>query len=781
MSNPTPDNPARRISFRRGLNLTIMAMGLFTLLLIVVLGKLYQQLATDAERDTLNSMVAVKTIQVMESLSEDVSRLGLEIQRDPKIRQAIRDRDSTVLSDTLSEQFRRYFVTAGVIKLESIIALDSKFELLGGAVHDDGTISLTAVCPKLLEKALKRTGSHRLQSLTQTCLVENMFQQQVLVPVGLAPLGYLVVASDPAHNLLALEELLGRPITIRGPGHSRLYRSQSWGNNTRDKNTLSVEYRLAADNSPDGLSIQVQGALHAFHGKLGEIQQVVLLLAVLATIATIVTARYFTRKTILEPLQILSRQLRRSDAGRRIVDRNTDDEQSICEFSELQEIYGALQDMALTDPLTQLPNRLCLEQRLEKLIVSAQSHDEHHALCYLDLDQFKVINDSCGHAAGDLLLQQLASLFRKQTRSVDTFARVGGDEFAVLLEHCSPTDAMRIANQIRQTVKNFQFFWRDKHFNVGVSIGVVPIHSESGSISRIMGLADSSCYVAKQSGRNHVHLYRDNDSMVAAQQSGIEWAAELQQALKENRFLLLVQPVHGCCIKQVDNEFCEVLVWLKRGDGKLVAPGRFLPAAGKYNLATAIDQWVLHNLLEQVKNNANSAQAYSVNVSGQSLADDSFLNFVIGEIDSSGLDPARIIFEMTESAAATDFTKTMKFISTLKGMGCRFALDDFGTGLSSFTYLQNLSVDYVKIDGSFVSRILRSDIDQRILEAIMHIGKALHIKTIAECVESDLVFRKLRTIGVDYAQGFLLGEPAPLVSTVTDRNDSAAQIDTAGH
>ena len=760
MSQSPNSSLLRRISFRRGLNLTIMAMGIFTLVLIFVLGKLYQQLTINAKQQTLNQIIAVEANQLMHKLVEDSGQLGLDIQSSSRVRHALLDRDKQALSAALSDEFRRYFVTAGIIKLEAIIVLDKKLQRLGSAVPDGAPAANASVCSGLLEKAKGRQGGQRLQPLSQTCLNEGHLQQQVMVPAGLAPHGYIIVISDPAHNLLALEQRLGKPIRLYGHNGSLLYRSPGWQESTQDKNILLADYNLPGNISRNGIFIQTQEKLHDFHSKLGRIQYIVLALAILATLATMMVAHFFTRKIILEPLQMLSQQLRGSDAGRRITDREQHN-QTICEFTELQELYGVLQDMALTDPLTQLPNRLCFERRLEQLIEFARNNDEHHALCYLDLDQFKVINESCGHAAGDLLLQQLASLFREQIRTVDTFARVGGDEFTVLLEHCPPSDAIRIANQIRQTIKDFQFFWRDRHFNVGVCIGVVPIHAESGSKARIMSLADASCYVAKQQGRNRVHLYRDNDSLVTAQYSGTQWAAELQQALSENRFRLFSQTVHGCNVQQTEVEFREILVWLERADGKLIAPGRFLPAAEKYNLSSSIDQWVLHQLLEQIKDERECEQAYSVNIAGQSLADDEFLNFVIEELDSSGINPSRLIFELTESAAATDFSKTMKFISTLKGMGCRFALDDFGTGLSSFTYLQNLSVDYVKIDGSFVSRILRSDLDLRLLEAITHIGKTLNIKIIAECVESDLVFKKLQDIGVDYTQGFLLCEPGP--------------------
>jgi len=509
MSHPRAPGLLRKISFRRGLTLTIMTMGFFTLALIVLMGRFYQQLVIDAEQQTLSNIIAAESDQVMHALAEDVRQLGLDIQSDSGVRQAMLNRDSAALSAELANQFRRYFVTASVVRLESIIALDKELSQLGSVTRDGKAGSNATICPKLLEKAQARQGSRRLQLLSQTCLNGNLFQHQVLIPAGLAPLGYILIVSDPAHNLQTLEHHLGRPIEIYRNDGSLLYRSPAWQDAVLNDDILLAEHRLSGDDGSDGISILAQGTLHANHSKLGEIQYIVLIIAILATIATMIAAHYVTRKIIIEPLQVLVEQLRRSDAGRRITDKAPDNLKAICEFSELQELYDELQDIALTDPLTQLPNRLCFERRMEDLFESMRNEDDHHALCYLDLDRFKEINDSCGHAAGDLLLQQLADLFRKQIRSVDTFARVGGDEFALLLKHCSPSDAMRMANQIREAVENFQFLWQNKQFNVGVSIGVVPVSSDSGSIARILSLADASCYIAKQQGRNQVHLHQD--------------------------------------------------------------------------------------------------------------------------------------------------------------------------------------------------------------------------------------------------------------------------------
>ena len=763
MNITNPKSRLRRLSLKRGLDLTILSMGLITIALILLTGEAYRRLAVDNQRQTLATVVASETDRIMQTLAEKSRQLGLDIQHHPDVRNAISNNDGTGVH-SLADQFTRFFVTAGILKLEALWVFDPGFRTVAFASRTGRPEDSTARCNTLLYEASKRTGHQRLRTLSRLCMHNGRAVYAQLIPIGLRPSGYVVVVSDPAHNLVELEQGLKLPVALYQPGEHLLYRSSSWNDSPNPRASLKAVHPLIASNGKPVLDIHVQRDFLPFYERLVQLQRMIILLAIIATVLTMVVARYVTRKIVLEPLHHISSQLRRTGTGRRISDLSEQNIIAVHEFAELQELYSALHDMALTDPLTQLPNRLHFEHRLENMFESACANNETHALCYLDLDQFKIVNDSCGHAAGDLLLQQLAGVFREYIRSVDLFARIGGDEFALLLEHCSPSDSLRIANQLRKAVKDFQFFWRERCFSVGVSIGVVPIRSNSGSSSRIMSLADASCYIAKQQGRNRVHLYSESDAQVEAYDSDIRWAARLQQALSEDSFQLFCQPVLGCARRQQHAEFLEILVWLRTDTNELIAPGQFLPAAERYNLVSIIDRWVLEKALSWLQENPclDTGTCYSFNLSGYSLADDDFLNFVIDRIDSSGINPELLAFEITESGAAINFTKTLKFISTLKGMGCRFILDDFGTGLSSFTYLQSLNVDYLKIDGHIVNQILRSDVDLHVLDAIVQIGRSLHITTIAECVESELIFRKLQSLGVDQAQGYYLQEPVPL-------------------
>lgn len=513
----------RRIPLKRGLDLTILSMGLFTIALILVTGEVYRQLAVDSQQQTLTSLIAVETDKALQELSATSRRLGLDIQQHPDIHAALFDNTGREIV-SLANQFNRFFVTAGVLKLEAVWLLDRDFNSVGFAGRNAQTASMTPQCPGLLSDARQRTGHARLQAMSHLCVHRGQPIFAQILPVGLRPDGYVIVVTDPARNLVAIEPHLQLPLTLYRPGGHVLYRSGNWLESIDPHASLEGSYTVTGKQDETLFEIHVQGDFQPFYARLSQIQRMIIALTVLATLLTMLVARYVTRKIILEPLHQLSSQLRRIGTGRRLGDFSEQNLVAIHEFAELQELYSTLHEMALTDPLTQLPNRLHFEQRLEHLVAASGAHDEEtHALCYLDLDQFKVVNDSCGHTAGDLLLQQLAGVFREHIRSVDLFARIGGDEFALLLEHCPTNDALRIANQVREAVENFRFFWEGRCFTIGVSIGLVPIHAGSMSASRIMSLADAACYIAKQQGRNRVHVYSETDARGESRDPGIRW------------------------------------------------------------------------------------------------------------------------------------------------------------------------------------------------------------------------------------------------------------------
>ena len=429
----------------------------------------------------------------------------------------------------------------------------------------------------------------------------------------------------------------------------------------------------------------------------------------------------------------------------------------------------AIRHMAYHDALTDLVNRREFEHRLEQAIVSAKERELDHALLYLDLDQFKIINDTCGHMAGDDLLRQLAVLFQEHVRENDTLARLGGDEFGILLESCPLNRAERIAENLRQAINSYRFVWRERPFGLSVSIGLVAINSSSQSTNEIHSAADMACYAAKDMGRNRVHIYHEGDMELARRHGDMQWASRIQAALEQNRFTLYCQSIIPLDENIEPARNFECLLRLNDESGNIVNPGAFIPAAEHYNLMPALDRWVIDATFSYLASNANNSVEPDgfgicfINLSGNSLNEDSFFPYIHDQLRQHDVSPRMICFEITETAAISNLGRAVEFIKEIKNEGCRFALDDFGAGLSSFSYLRTIPVDFLKIDGRFVQNMMVDSMDSAIVAAINFIGDVAGVKTIAESVENKETQRKLQSIGVDYAQGFGIEYPKPLL------------------
>jgi len=420
----------------------------------------------------------------------------------------------------------------------------------------------------------------------------------------------------------------------------------------------------------------------------------------------------------------------------------------------------ALGHQATHDSLTGLVNRAELERRLQRVLSDVDARDPH-ALLFLDLDQFKLVNDTCGHAAGDALLRALPAVLERPLRKRDTLARLGGDEFGVLLEHCPEEHALRIAQQLVQAIQEFPFAWEDKHFTVGASIGLASIPAGGDTLAEVMSAADRACYAAKDKGRNRVHVYAASDEELRQRQGEMQWIQRLHRALAEDRFRLYAQPVVALKNHGPEVEYSEVLLRLADEHAGLLLPGVFIPAAERYQQMRAVDRWVVRAALSHLAARGD-AMRYGINVSAQSLCDAGFLDFVLGQLDATGVPPGLICFEITETAAITDLKHALRFMQALKERGCRFALDDFGSGFASFGYLKTLPVDYVKIDGHFVKDIPVDPFDDAVVQAIQGIAQTLGLRTIAESVESEAILERVKVIGIDFAQGYTLDVPRPL-------------------
>jgi diguanylate cyclase (GGDEF)-like protein/PAS domain S-box-containing protein len=431
------------------------------------------------------------------------------------------------------------------------------------------------------------------------------------------------------------------------------------------------------------------------------------------------------------------------------------------DVSEARELNRRLSYHASHDVLTGLVNRREFENRMERALKSAKARETSYALCCLDLDQFKIVNDTCGHSAGDALLGQVGALLKSKVRWRDTLARLGGDEFGILLESCSLDEAMRTAEALREVVRNFKFTWEERTFRLGASIGVVPISADNVDVASVLSAADSACQAAKEAGRNRVHSFEENDIDLMRRRREMQWAARINTALEEGRFELFRQSILPLQRPETGAHY-ELLLRMRDEAGKIVSPDNFMTAAERYGITPNIDRWVIENAFRWLVSEADEREKLamcSINLSGQSLGDDKFLPYVIDQFHRSGLDATKICFEITETAAIASFSQANRFIQALKELGCKFALDDFGTGLSSFGYLKHFPVDFLKIDGSFVKEILHDPIDREMVRSINEIGHLTGKQTIAEFAENADIINMLRGLGVDYAQGYGISQP----------------------
>jgi diguanylate cyclase len=434
------------------------------------------------------------------------------------------------------------------------------------------------------------------------------------------------------------------------------------------------------------------------------------------------------------------------------------------DVTEQRRLSGEMSFRASHDALTGLVNRAEFEMRLRRLLQQSHVDSSQHSLLFIDLDQFKLVNDSCGHAMGDQLLLQVSKLLAETARSRDCLARLGGDEFAILLEQCASEQALRVAQQICDRMDDFRFVHDERRFRIGASIGLVPVDNRWKTTEAIMQAADTSCYAAKEAGRNRVHAWFDTDMAMRARHGEMQWTTRIEQALDEDRFVLYAQKIIPI---QVEDEriHAEMLIRMLDADGSIIAPGAFIPAAERFHLITRIDRWVLKQTLHWLAalDTLGSIRNISVNLSGQSVGDRVFHRHVIDMLKNAGKDICeKLTFEITETVAVTNLADAALFMEQVRSLGGRIALDDFGAGASSFGYLKNMEVDFLKIDGQFVQKLTTERLDEAAVRCFVDVAGIVGVKTVAEYVDNPVTLAALKSMGVDYAQGFLLHKPAPL-------------------
>ena len=440
----------------------------------------------------------------------------------------------------------------------------------------------------------------------------------------------------------------------------------------------------------------------------------------------------------------------------------------VLNFSDLSEelrLKSELVHRATHDPLTDLVNRREFERRTTLALDNSRRRGSIHTLCYVDLDRFKLVNDSAGHEAGDELLRQIARLLDESVRGGDTVARLGGDEFGILLEHCTLERAERVMDNLRKRVEAFRFHWNGRGYSVGLSAGLVAVSEVSVSAIAVMRDADSACYIAKGGGRGRLHVHREDDEELVRLRDDHSWIERIEQALEHDRFKLRAQRIESADVDDKGHRHVEILLRLLGDDGEELSPAEFLPAAERYSLASRLDRWVVSHAIDWLVSNSPGGDVpdlCSINLSGQSLGEPAMLPFIVSEIRRSGVSPSVICFEVTETATIANLSNALELIATLRELGCSFALDDFGSGLSSFAYLKTLPVNYLKIDGVFVRDMLEDPLDLAMVRSINEVGQTMGMRTVAEYVENDALRQALRELGVDYVQGYGVGRPESL-------------------
>jgi diguanylate cyclase (GGDEF)-like protein/PAS domain S-box-containing protein len=434
------------------------------------------------------------------------------------------------------------------------------------------------------------------------------------------------------------------------------------------------------------------------------------------------------------------------------------------DVTEQRRLSGEMTYRATHDALTGLVNRAEFETRLRRVLNKAHEDRSEHALMYIDLDQFKLVNDACGHSVGDQLLQQVPKLLGESVRLRDTLARLGGDEFAVILEHCSAEQAQRVAHQICERMDDFRFVHDGKRFRIGASIGLVPVDHRWGTAAALMQAADTSCYAAKEAGRNRVHAWFDTDQAMRVRHGEMQWTSRIEQALDEDRFELHAQRITSLTGRD-SGLHAEVLLRMRDADGALIMPGAFLPAAERFRLASRVDRWVLKHVIDCLKQRGALAGVsnLSLNLSGQSIGDRAFHRQALEVLSDAGDAVCRCLcLEITETVAVTHMADAALFVEQVRALGIRVALDDFGAGASSFGYLKSLPVDFIKIDGQFIRDVVDDPLDEAAVRCFVDVARVVGVRTVAEFVDRPAVLERVRDIGIDFAQGDLVHEPEPL-------------------
>lgn len=756
-------------SMRASLRLTVLVMGLLGMILAFATGEAYQRLAMDNQRAFFVSLAKLKTHEIIENLTQDSVELGLSTQAAAGFQQAFASRDPVQISKQLDEHFHRAFVTLDHIKLIKIYVLNKKFELIATSNEGDSTLPINEpVCKNLLTKTASLSSASHLKPDSELCRIGTQPVLATIVPVGgLRIKGYLQVIVDPTPNLAKADNSLGTALRLKGPDASIYYQSQSWPE-ILNKNILLAEYTLSTPSNQHFFDLTFASDITELREQLSSTRNIIFSIAAIIMLSATLLALLMLQRTALTPLNTLTKHLRRVQADKSqlgikvAVSGNTEIVELATNFnnmsSELNALYRTLENMAFTDALTGMPNRVLFYDRLEQATLTADRYNTPYALMMMDLNRFKNINDTLGHHIGDQLLKKVGERLQVVLRKSDTVARLGGDEFAALLpaidgDENAATVAQKIVNSLNEPISI-----NGHSLSVGISIGLVLCPKDGDKTTLLMQRADVAMYHAKRKGLGFVFY---NNSMDSDNLFEMTMESELRQAVESKNFELYYQPKIN--IQQGRITGAEALIRWKHDEHGFISPEKFIPLAEQTGLIQPLTEWVLEKALTQCaawhKNNINIG--ISVNLSAFSLNDINLLDTVRHALAKAKIEPHWLTLELTETAIMSDADRALSTLSRLNSMGIRLSVDDFGTGYSSLAYLKRFPVDEIKIDKSFVMEMLEDVSDEVIVRSTIDLAHNMGMEAVAEGIESQEAWNKLAELGCNIGQGYHMCRPCP--------------------
>ncbi len=764
--------PARGLPLRTSLWLPILAMGVVAIALVLATSYIYRDLTIENRRQAIQQLIQIKSGELLEKLADDSRSLAAEIQRTPNFRNAVDRADQAVIADHLDNQFHRYFNTAGVIQLRKLYVFDRNYRLLAESSKLFEGGEQGEACSAMLDQARQRSAAHHLKTISGLCMASNTAVFATLAPIGSLQLhGFIMVMAEPSKNLAVIGRQLGMPVNITPPKGAALFQSPNWPVALNQAEVIIAEYQLKADTGQVVLTLALANDIHVLERDLYRARNVVLTVAGVATALVALLTLLGLQRSLLNPLrnllqnfQVLERD--RKHLGEQIAVTGNREIRSLVEAynrmtTELGSLYGKLEELAFRDSLTNLPNRHMFYDRLEQEIKKSHRSGLPMALLLLDLDRFKEVNDSLGHAQGDVLLVEAARRITECVRESDTVARLGGDEFTVILSEVEDINSVeRIAqNIIERLAAPFQLLQEMVH--VSASVGITLYPNDAKDIEALMKNADQAMYVAKNAGRNRFSYF--TAALQEAAQTRLHLLSDLRNALAGKQLAVYYQPIVEIASGKIHK--AEALLRWQHPVRGMVSPMQFIPLAEESGLIHEIGDWVFHEAARQVKRCREMFVPQfqiSVNKSPMQFRDNGsdYVSWP-SHLCAMDLPGNSLAVEITEGLLLNAEVGVTEKLLLFREAGIEVALDDFGTGYSSLSYLKKFDIDYLKIDQSFVRNMGDDPDDQALCEAIIVMAHKLGLKVIAEGVETELQRDLLASYGCDYAQGWLYSKAVP--------------------